>query len=248
MGGLTTADGRRVRTGILFRSAALDRLEGTDAVEFARLRIQTIYDFRTETERTDRPDRVPADTRYVVADVLDGLAGHTPGQIQEAMGNPTVAREVFRDGKGAAMFVAQYRAFISLDSARGAFGRVFRDLADEGCRPALIHCMGGKDRTGWAAASLLLLLGVPADLVMADFMASNAHLQPMFQSFFDDFAARGGDPDLIAEFLWVRPEYLESALDEMHRSFGTIERYFADGLRLDEETLRALRATFLDGV
>jgi len=42
--------------------------------------------------------------------------------------------------------------------------------------------MGGKDRTGWAAASLQLLLGVPADLVMADFMASNEFLRPMFQA------------------------------------------------------------------
>ena len=94
--------------------------------------------------------------------------------------------------------------------------------------------MGGKDRTGWAAASLQLLLGVPEDLVMADFLASNGYLRPMFQSFLDDFEARGGDPDLIAEFFWVRPEYLEAALDEMRTSYGTIERYFSDGLRLDD--------------
>jgi protein-tyrosine phosphatase len=248
VGGLTTVDGRRVRTGLLFRSAALDGLEGADVSEFARLGIRTIYDFRTETERAARPDRVPSDTRHVVVDVLDGLAGHSPGEIQEAMRNPTLAREAFRDGKGTAMFVAQYRAFIGFDSARGAFGRVFRDLADEGCRPALIHCMGGKDRTGWAAASLQLLLGVPADLVMADFMASNEFLRPMFQGFFDDFEARGGDPELIAEFLWVRPAYLEAALDEMRNAFGTIERYFEDGLGLDQWALRGLRTAFLDGI
>jgi protein-tyrosine phosphatase len=248
VGGLTTADGGRIRTGLLFRSAALDGLGESDAAEFARLGIRTIYDFRTEEERTARPDRVPPDARYVAVDVLDDLAGHKPGEIQEAMSNPAVANEAFRDGKGTAMFVAQYRAFVSLDSARRAFGRVFRDLTDERRRPALIHCMGGKDRTGWAAASLQLFLGVSEDLVVQDFMASNVHLGPMFQSFFDDFAARGGDADLIAEFLWVRPEYLEAALDEMRRSFGTIERYFEDGLGLDEGTLRALRATFLDGV
>lgn len=248
MGGLTTADGRRVRTGLLYRSAALDRLAGADAAEFARLGIRTIYDFRTEVERTARPDRVSPDTRHVVADVLGGEADHNPGQIMEYMRNPRVAHEAFGNGKGAAMFVTQYREFISFDGARLAFGRVFRDLTNERYRPALIHCMGGKDRTGWAAASLQLLLGVPGDLVMADFLASNEHLQPMFQSFFDDFEARGGDPELLGAFLWVRPEYLEAALDEMRRSFGTIERYFADGLALDDGTLRGLRAAFLDSI
>jgi protein-tyrosine phosphatase len=108
--------------------------------------------------------------------------------------------------------------------------------------------MGGKDRTGWAAASLQLLLGVPADLVMTDFMASNESLRPMFQGFFDDFEARGGDPELIAEFLWVRPAYLEAALEEMRSSFGTIERYFEDGLGLDQQALRGLRTAFLESI
>jgi protein-tyrosine phosphatase len=248
VGGLATADGRRVRTGLLFRSAALDGLEGADTARFARLGIHTIYDFRTETERAARPDRVQPGTQYVVADILDGMAGQTPGQIMETLRDPTVAREAFGDGKGAAMFVAQYREFVRLGSARLAFGRVFTDLTDERYRPALIHCTGGKDRTGWAAASLLLLLGVPEDLVMEDFLASNDYLGPMFRSFFEDFEARGGDPDVIADFLWVRPEYLEAALDEMRRSFATIERYFADGLGLGDGTLRALRAAFLDEV
>ncbi|MGD0863470.1 MAG: tyrosine-protein phosphatase [Candidatus Limnocylindrales bacterium] len=247
VGGLSTADGRRVRTGLLYRSSALDRLEGADALEFARLGVRTIYDFRTEFERTTRPDRVSPDTRYVALDILGSQAKHTPGQIMESMRDPAVAHEEFGNGKGAAMFVAQYREFVSLERARLAFGRVFGDLTDERHRPALIHCMGGKDRTGWAAASLLLLLGVPEDLVMADYLASNGYLQPMFQSFFDDFQAEGGDPDVIADFLWVRPEYLQAALDEMRTSYGTIERYFSDGLRLDHGTLRALRAAFLEG-
>jgi protein-tyrosine phosphatase len=245
---LTTADGRRVRTGLLYRSAALDRLEGADAVAFAKLGIRTIYDLRTEAERTTRPDQVPASIRCVSADLLDGLAGHTPGQIQAAMLNPTEARELLGDGKGAAMFTAQYRAFVRLENARVTLGRVFGEIADGRNRPALLHCMGGKDRTGWAAASLQLFLGVPADLVLADFIASNEHLQPMFQTFFDEFAARGGDPEILSAFLWVRPEYLEAAMDELSDSFGTVERYFSDGLRLDEDVLRALRSAFLDDI
>jgi protein-tyrosine phosphatase len=246
VGGLTAGDGRRVRTGLLYRSSALDRLGDEDAAALARLGIRSIYDLRTEPERAARPDRLPAGTLYVVADVVGSHAEQTPGQIMELMRDPAVAREAFGDGKGAAMFVAHYREFISLDSARLALGRVFENLADERFRPALVHCAGGKDRTGWAVASLQLLLGVPADVVMEDFLASNEYLGPMFGPFLDDFAARGGDPDLIADFLWVRPPYLESALDEMRATYGTIERYFKEGLRLDDGALRALRVAFFE--
>ena len=247
MGGLATADGRRVRTGLLYRSSALDQLRGADAAEFDRLGIRTIYDFRTEPERVARPDRVPPGTQYVPADVVGTQAEHTPLQIMRSMSAPATAREAFGDGKGAAMFVNHYREFVSLDSARLAFGRVFMDLTDQRFRPALIHCAGGKDRTGWAAASFQLLLGVSEDAVMADFLASNEYLRPMFQPWFDDFEARGGEPGLIADFMWVRPEYLESVLGEMRRSYGTIEGYFAGGLGLDGDAIEALRAAFIEG-
>jgi protein-tyrosine phosphatase len=107
--------------------------------------------------------------------------------------------------------------------------------------------MGGKDRTGWTAASLQTLLGVPAEAVMEHFLASNDHLQTSFNGFMTDFVARGGDAELIAEFLWSRPEYLEASLDEMRVSFGTIERYFSEGLGLGAETVAALRVRFIEG-
>ena len=34
----------------------------------------------------------------------------------------------------------------------------------------------------------------------------------------------------------IAPEYLQAALDEMRKEFGTIEGYFADELNLDRRT------------
>ena len=41
--------------------------------------------------------------------------------------------------------------------------------------------------------------------------------------------------------------YLDAALDEVRKSYGAIEGYFADGLGLGSDGLEALRRTFLDG-
>jgi protein-tyrosine phosphatase len=246
VGGLSTADGSLVRTGLLYRSGALDCLEGEDAARFARLGIRTIYDLRSEPERRVRPDLVPRGVEYVALDMISDVALHTPGRIMKSLNDPVAARETFGDGRGVAMFLSHYREFVTLASARLALGRFYGELANEGRRPALVHCMGGKDRTGWTVAALLMLLGVPSDDVMADFIASNDHLARTLAGFLADFEARGGDQALIVEFMWTRPDYLEASLDEMRGSFGTIERYFAEGLGLAESVTEALRAGFLD--
>ena len=55
LGGLTTADGRRVRTGRLFRSGYLCDLAGPDRDVLDSLGIRTIIDLRRPAEVADRP-------------------------------------------------------------------------------------------------------------------------------------------------------------------------------------------------
>ena len=247
VGGLVTRDGRRVRAGLLYRSGALYALEKPDAVALARLGIRTIYDLRSEGEREVRPDRVPEGMAYVPLDMIADVVDHTPSRIMASLHDPLKARESFGEGRAGEMFLAHYREFVNLPSARRALGHLFSDLAEGQRLPSLVHCMGGKDRTGWTAAAFQLLLGVPDDAVMAQFMASNDHLAVSTNGFVKEFEARGGDPQLIADFLMSRPAYLEAALDEMRGSFGTVERYFADGLGLGPDGIAALQSRFLEG-
>jgi protein-tyrosine phosphatase len=245
-GGYLTLDGRRVRTGLLYRSAALDRLTDADAGELAQLPIRTVYDLRSSAEREQHPDRVPAGARYVVADVINGMAGPNPAVVMEHMRDTALARRLYGEGRAAAMFLDQYRGFVALKTTREAFGAMYRDLAEADSRPALVHCTGGKDRTGWASAALLLLLGVPEDAVLADFMASNSYLASWFRPFLEQFARQGGDSELLAQFSWVRPSYLEASLRQLRDSYGTIERYFTDGLGVGPAAIQALRLAFLE--
>ena len=68
------------------------------------------------------------------------------------------------------------RATASLSHCRAPgrrSGSCFVDLGKERNLPALFHCTTGKDRTGWAAAALLSLLGVPEDVIFQDYLRSN---------------------------------------------------------------------------
>jgi protein-tyrosine phosphatase len=104
-----------------------------------------------------------------------------------------------------------------------------------------VHCTTGKDRTGWATAALLLLLGVSEEDVFDDYLLTNELLLPSFAGVFEKFTDAGGDPSLLEPVLGVRRQYLEVSLATMRTSFGTIEGYFSDGLGLDAERQALLR-------
>ncbi len=245
VGGHPTRAGGRVRTGLLYRSSDLSRLDGADAAAFARLGIRSVYDLRTEDERAAQPDRLPPGTEHIAVDVIRDSSDACPTQLRGLLADPKTAGEVFGGGGAAGMWTRKYREFVSLGSARCGYGRLFGDLAAGERLPALLHCATGKDRTGWACAALLLLLDVTDDLVMDDYLLSGVRLQPLFQPWLDEFQARGGDPELLQPLMSVRREYLEAALDEMTCTFGTIDDYFADGLGLGADARRALRTIFV---
>jgi protein-tyrosine phosphatase len=247
LGGWPTGDGGRVRRGLLYRSTELDRLAGADLTAFAALGIRSVYDLRTDRERSARPDRLPEGTEHIVVDVLAGSVEAAPAQLFKIAADPQAAEALLGGGKGQALFEKGYREIVSLPSACAAFHRLFTDLTQAQHRPALFHCATGKDRTGWAAASLLLLLGVPDDLVMKEYLLTNAELLPSEQPMLERFRALGGDPDVLRPVVEVAPDYLEAALAEMRKMFGTIEAYFAQGLSVDAAAQKALVAAFVEG-
>jgi protein-tyrosine phosphatase len=245
LGGWPTPGGT-VRYGLLFRSTDLTNLAGPDMTAFEALGVRTVYDLRTAAERSSQPDRVPAGTQQVVLDVLKDAVDAAPAQLFKVLDNPKAAKDMLGNGQGLALFQTGYREIVSLPGACSGYRTLFSDLLSAEHRPALFHCTTGKDRTGWAAASMLMLLGVPDDLVMKEYLLTNEQLLPTEQPTIDKFRAEGGDPDLLFPLMGVAPEYLEAALEEMRKEFGTIQGYFSDGLGLDESAQDELRAVFVE--
>lgn len=235
----------RVRGGLLYRSTDLSRVDADGVATLAGLGIRTVYDLRTEPERGAHPDRLPGGTRLVVADVLAGAPPEgSPFHLQSTMGDVAAVTAILADGGAARFFEERYREFVELDSAREGYGRMYRDLAAADHRPALVHCATGKDRTGWAVAALLLLLGVPEAGVMAEYLESRV-LEAAFAAELEAFRARGGDPELLRPLVGVQATYLETAVATMRRRYGDIDAYFELGLGVDASTRRALREAFV---
>ena len=91
LGGWVTRYGGHVRTGVLYRSAGLGKLQGGDVKTLGDLGIRSVYDMRTEAERTLEADRVPEGVEHVVADVLAGLVFLAVARAYAAAASPPSA-------------------------------------------------------------------------------------------------------------------------------------------------------------
>lgn len=240
LGGWATPDGV-VRRGVAYRSALVHELGPEAAGALRALGLRRVVDFRTEAERAAEPSGTPSDLDGVAIDVLGSVPGGAPAQLQALLADPAVAEQHLGGGRGVELMTRAYRDIVDLPSAVSGYRRFFDDLADPRLRPVLFHCATGKDRTGWAAAVLLLALGVALDDVVADYLATNDQLLPALEPQLARAEAAGVPRGLLVPVLGVRREYLQTALDEMESRFGTVDRYLTEGLGLDPSTLARLR-------
>jgi protein-tyrosine phosphatase len=246
LGGYQTADGATVARGIVYRSEVFSSMDDVDIAALERLGLEMVYDLRTTAEISAKPDQLPPGALHVQLNVLADSKGSAPAELGALFHDPEKANEELGGGKIEAMFVDGYREFVSLPSAKKAYRALFLSLADEANAPGVFHCTTGKDRTGWAAAALLTLLGVPKDTVVEDFVRSNDYILPQYQKVIDEFVASGGNADIALAVFGVNAGYLEASFDEMEKHYGTIERYFSEGLGIDAAGQDALRDVFLE--
>ncbi len=243
-GGHRTVDGRRVRSGVLYRSGQLDHSGDEAMAALQSLGLGVVFDLRTEVERAALPDVVPTGVEVQHLDVLAGATSSVATHLEDLFSDPAAAEAVLRSGDITQHYLSTYRDLVTLESARASYRRMFAALAARN-DVALFHCTAGKDRTGWAAAVLLSLLGVDDTTVTEDYLLSSAPVVASFQPYIDRFAEAGGNPDLLVPVFCVEPAYLDAARDQVHIVFGSIEGYFRDGLGLDATVLEALRARLL---
>jgi protein-tyrosine phosphatase len=244
-GGYKTADGEVVRRGVAYRSNQLNPISADDMKKIAALGLKNDFDLRTAEERQAKPDELPAGVKNVWLNVLADAKGISPAEVDKLLSDPKAANEALGGGRATAAFVKTYREFITLPSANAAFRQLFVELGEKSQLPSLYHCTTGKDRTGWASAALLTLLGVPEDKVYEDYLRSNEYILPAYKTFIDRFVAAGGDPSIPQALLGSKAEYLQASFDQVKTQYGSIENYFDKGLGIDQAGQQKLRDRFL---
>ena len=232
LGGYRTSTGQRTRWGIIFRSDAL-RLQDDDLPEFERLNIRTIWDLRSELEQLRYPNRPAALQPRCLAVPL--LARPSDGGLD------------IEPGDDAERFLAQLYVGI-LDQSALLLGQIFQGLAHPDSLPTVVHCAGGKDRTGLVSALLLALLGVRANDILDDYELSSRLRPPrraaaLIRSLQVDHQL---SPALAAGLIGTSRWAMNYALSVVNERFGGIESYLRERAGVSELEIRALQTRLLE--
>ncbi|TDP89718.1 protein-tyrosine phosphatase [Leucobacter luti] len=241
LGGIPIENGN-IKRGLLYRSASLSSLTDTDQGWFSTLGIGTVYDFRTAAEAVESPDRLPTGSDRISLDVLADASASIAASVGQLTTDPQAFVASLTDGQAEHLFEDSYRDFVRMPSALTAYRSFFLSLIDEDRHgAALFHCTTGKDRTGWAAASLLTLLGVNEADVYDDYLQTNTDLLPALEHVLQNAESHGVERETLMPVLGVRESYLAAAFEQMREQFGSINEYARDGLGLTSEQLHRLR-------
>jgi protein-tyrosine phosphatase len=214
VGGYPAADGRTTRWRTLLRSDTLHRVDAAGPV-LAGYGLRTVVDLRTDAEADFAPSPpCGPGTRTVRISLIGDDVRELPQRLQA---------------------IYQYLIEQRGDAIAAAIG----ELCAAGSVPALVHCSAGKDRTGIVIGLILAVLGVPDEVIAADYALSASRIDPQVLATLGHIPGATGR-GLSQELLASPPSLLIDVLAWARAAGGTVDGYLiAHGLsREDLDRLR----------
>jgi protein-tyrosine phosphatase len=243
-GGLVTASGKTIRTGMLYRSGDLSDATPEDLQTLSKLGIRTIVDLRSVYEAEHHPDRLPVSSPHTF---------HFPIQVS-FHDNKNPIQEMFSHLFGSsrrldyhAVMVDSYREYVS--RFQSTFARVFQLALDPANLPMLVHCTAGKDRTGFTISLVQRALGLGHEPALENYLLSNRAAEALKETMRSRYtlASRFGFSfDKLTPLMEARSEYFEAAYDQVETMYSTLDGYLEHGLGINPQQVSSLKEILLE--
>jgi len=233
LGGYPTQNGKTVKWGHIYRSADISRLTDSDLKTLETLHLGVDCDLRGPDEVKNGPDRLPAGVQYV--NLPAGSENIRMSEMGKMMRNPALRDSLMGASYGQtthlkAKYKPMFDQLLSLDNNKAL----------------LFHCTAGKDRTGVGAALILSALGVPRDIILKDYEATNEYWKADRERMMKMMAQQGMPEDQLRPMMAANPVYLEQTFKAIDQTYGSMDKFLAQEMELTTEKLATLRTKYLN--
>jgi protein tyrosine/serine phosphatase len=231
LGGHPTEDGGETKFGAIVRSDSVSQLTDAGWQALDAHGVRTVVDLRGDHEREEDPPReLPVDVVHVPfmetnEEEWNEIAPEIEAASAAAPDVATSTRDVY------VIFLERFKANVA--SGVRAVAR-----APEG--GVVVHCVGGKDRTGLLTALLLHVVGVPEEEIAADYALSEERLRTRHEAWFE---AAESEEELarLQRISQTPPGSMLGVFRELERLYGSVEGYLMSA-GVDQEDLDRVRA------
>jgi protein-tyrosine phosphatase len=230
LGGLPTSDGAETRLGAVVRADSVRQLSDEGWQALVDHGIRTVIDLRGDEERTDDP---PAELPVEVVHVPFFEAGETEWE--------EIGKELDAAAAAAPDVATATRDvyLIFLERFRSNVASAVRAIAIAPAGGIVIHCAGGKDRTGLLSAFLLHLAGVAAEVIAVDYSLSEERLRPRHEAWFEA-AESEEDLERLRRIAQTPAASMTGVFAELEHRYGGVESYLR-GAGVTTEELELVR-------
>jgi len=241
LGGIHTTCGRKIRANRLLRAAEPSGLTAEDVTRLMEMGLVQIIDFRKPWEIEIAPVTQISGASYHNFDLnRDGVREYN--SIEEWRANITA--EI-----AEAKMISDYKGYATLPSAIEGIGGFLRACIAKTQGATLFHCHAGKDRTGFAAAVLLKLLGASDADIFADYLQTLADIELRLPGILAQRCAESNlNETQIAAYKVVysiKREWLEAALAAIDEHHGCFDGYITNALGITANEVAVLKDLYL---
>ena len=242
MGGLRTAQGRIISSGLLIRSANLSNATEADRnVLREKYHLSTIIDLRTEMERNEMPDASMPTVDYLPIPIFDesviGISHEKRSSKEELFAVLPKMGEL-------------YSEMITNSSCREKLGKATRCVMEHDFSKGSVlwHCTEGKDRCGLLSATLLLALGVSRSTIMEDYLLTNCVNTAKAERYYKMTLEAGKtetEAEAIRDIFLAKEEYLNAAFSAIDKQYENDAAFLQDGLKIPQKLMEQFQNNLL---
>ncbi|MBK2403039.1 tyrosine-protein phosphatase [Erysipelothrix sp. strain 2 (EsS2-6-Brazil)] len=241
LGGIPVKEGHVKHHKLLRGGPLYDLDDETVSSLLNEYHLKMVIDLRSDREIEEKPNKVIEGVEAIHLDIMTKAQQNADPEKMALKYRREISTEHMK---------GLNRLFVESHDARDEYRIFFKYLLKNKEGALYFHCTAGKDRTGFAAAQILKILGASDEAILADYLETNTMTHELVEKELAGFKVKENLTDdqvnNIRGYMTVDTSYLKEAWDAIEEIYGDFETYVSEGLLLSEEDVETLKKIYIE--